>query len=198
MFDEIVVKKTLPLPEEIKNIKIDWKTHRFQTKDLVNCMLDYEITEDGKLVEHVVEREYVPYTKEELKQRKKPSWDLWKQVIEKNKYDEEVNYHGTLTFYTYEEYDENTDFWVDFKAYFVYGKLDKIELSDFKKQTSHKITNKKIEEERKRKQSTPWNVFKKYASYVGWSFFWKKMSNGCSKLSAFFGSLQLFIIRTFL
>jgi hypothetical protein len=195
MFDTIIVKKDLPLPEEIKHLNIDWKSYPFQTKDLENCMLEYIITEDSKLVEHVVEREYIEYTDEEKKHKDHRRWNLWKDVIVKGERYENVDHHGTIAFYAYEDFNETQDFWIDFRAYFVYGKLDKIELLEFKKQKSHKITNKEIDEKQKQKQKLPWNVFKRYAAYVGWRWFWNKASRWCYEASRVTSSMQMFIIR---
>jgi len=194
MFDSIVVKQNLPMPEEIKDLK-DWKNYQFQTKDLDNCLLDYWISEDGELFEHVVEREYIPYSKEERKKLK--GWDLWKDVIEKSSRDEKIDYHGTLTFYTYDELDEDTNFWIEIKAYFIYGKLDKIESVEFKLDKERKAINKKWEEEYKKRSKHPWNVFKHYASYVGWRWFWRKVSNGLYKLSNNVSKLQMLVNRYF-
>jgi hypothetical protein len=60
MFDSIRIKKELPLPEELKPLNIDWTEQEFQTKDLENCLLNYWISENGELFDHVVEREYIP------------------------------------------------------------------------------------------------------------------------------------------
>ena len=65
MFDTVSIKQELPLPEEIKN-KFDWWNHPFQTKDLDNCMSEYIINEYSELVEVVTEREYIPYSEEEI------------------------------------------------------------------------------------------------------------------------------------
>ena len=64
MFDSIYVKTKLPLNEDLKNLNVKWEELEFQTKDLENCLLRYDINDD-KIVEHVVEREYVHYTEEE-------------------------------------------------------------------------------------------------------------------------------------
>lgn len=198
MFDTVIVKKDLPLPEEIKSLNIDWKNYHFQTKDLDNCMLEYVITEEDKLVEHVVEREYIEYTKEEKKNKDHKPWNIWKDVIVKGERYEDVNHHGTLVFYAYEDFDDAQDFWLDFKAYFVYGKLDKIELLEFKKQKSHKITNKEFDEKRKQEEKLLWNQFKRYASYVGWRWFWRNASGWCYNASRIFSTMQTFIIRNML
>jgi len=199
MYDSIKVKQDLPLSEDLKSLNVNWKDYTFQTKDLDNCLLDYFISEEGFLYEHVVEREYISYTTEERKSKKIKPWDLWKEVIEKETHDKKIeDYHGKIRFYSYDDYDEKNDYWVEFDAYFVYGKLDKIELVQFKKETSRSFSNKKWEEEYKKQQKHPWNLFKKYASYVGWKWFWLKMSSVFYKLSGICNSIQYFIIRNFL
>ncbi len=195
MFDNIIIKQDLPLPEELKQLEKNWKEYTFQTKDLDNCLFDYWISEKGELFEHVIEREYVPFTEKEKKSKKNKGWNFWKDVIEKNSYDKQVNYHGTLIFYTYDELDDDTDFWVEFQSYFVYGKLDKIELKEFKLDKDRKIQNKKWEEEHKRRAKHPWNRFKHYASYLGWSWFWRHMSKGLYKLSNLVSRAQMFVNR---
>jgi len=198
MYDELTVKTELPLPEEVKHLNIDWKAHRFQTKDLENCLVDYVLTEQGKLVERVVDREYIEYTEEEKKDKNRKPWNIWKDVIEKNERFVDTNFHGTIFFYAFEEFDDKHDFWLDYKAYFVYGQLDKIELVEFKKSKSYKITNKEIEEQYKLEAKRPWNVFKRLASRVGWRWFWKKISNLCQHLSKTFNHIYWFILRNFL
>jgi hypothetical protein len=199
MYDSIKVKQDLPLPKDIKLLKSNWKDYTFQTKDLDNCLCDYFISEEGFLYEHVVEREYISYTKEERKVKGIKPWDLWKEVIEKETYDKKIeDYHGKIRFYTYDDYNEESDYWVEFDAYFVYGKLDKIELVNFKKEKARFISNKKWKEEYEKHQKHPWNVFKKYASYVGWKWFWRKVSSTFYNLSRGCTSVQYFIIRNFL
>lgn len=197
MYDSILVKQELPLPEEIKN-KCDWKNHHFQTKDLDNYLGEYIINEYRELVEVVIEREYIPYTKEERKKLSLKPWDLWKEIKEGPTVYKNTEYHGAVTFYTYESFDDETDFWADFKAYFVYGKLDKIELVEFKKQESLKIHNQRIDEQRKREQKHPWNIFKKYASYLGWSWFWVNVSSLLYRFSQLLSSVRMTIMRNFL
>ena len=54
MFDEIVCKYHLPLPEDTKG----FRPYGFQTKDLDNALDCYEIREDGTLWLRECEREY--------------------------------------------------------------------------------------------------------------------------------------------
>jgi len=198
MFDDISIEAELPLPEELKQINFNWKEHSFQTKDLENCMLKYVLKEDGGLFEHIFDREYIPWTEEEKKSKKLKTWDLWKEVIEKGERYEEVKHHGTIIFYTYDHYNDKQDFWLEYKAFFVYGKLDKIELLNFYIEQSLKLRNEEIQKEREKELKTPWNAFKRCACYFGWRWFWRKVSHACYNLSRTLGSVQMFIIRNML
>jgi hypothetical protein len=192
MYDEIYVKLDLPFPDEIKSLK-DWKNYTFQTKDLDNCLSEYIINEYNQLVEVITEREYIPYTEEERKKTR--PWRIWKEVKEGAKTYRNTNYHGFVTFYVYDNIDEDTSFWVDFKATFTHGELEKIELVEFKKTPGRKTFNeefyKKLEIEKKR----PWNLFKKYASYFGWAWFWRNVEKLTFKVESSIGKLRMLLIR---
>jgi len=192
MYDEIYVKQDLPLPDEIRSLK-DWRNYCFQTKDLDNCLSEYIINEYSQLVEATTEREFIPYTKEELKKNK--PWQIWKEVKEGAKTYRDTNYHGLIKFYVYDYIDDDTDFWADFQAAFTHGKLEKIELLEFKKTHGRKQRNeefyKKLEIEKKR----PWNLFKKYASYLGWRWFWKKILSILYKTSGCIEKVRTLIFK---
>jgi hypothetical protein len=194
MYDEIYVKQDLPLPDEIKSLK-DWKNYTFQTKDLDNCLSEYIINEYSELVEVITEREYIPYTEKEKKELKPKPWHIWKEVIEKEKTYRNTNYHGTIKFYTFDSLNEDSNFWVDFQAYFVYGKLDKIELVEFNIDSESKKRNKEFFEEIKRRNKEPWNVFKRYMSYLGWSWVWRTLNKCLFKLSSLIEGIRTFIFK---
>ena len=71
MFDDIQCKKELPLNDELRAAGLKLEDASFQAKDLENCLFHYTILEDGRLVENVVEREYVHYTEEERKSKER-------------------------------------------------------------------------------------------------------------------------------
>lgn len=204
MYDEIIVKKDLPLPEEISKLDIDWKNYVFQTKSLENCLLEYFIDEDGYLNEIQVEREYVDFTEEEKKTRKKKKefFPIWKDVVEKSRTNKRLDFHGKITFYTYEDLDDKNDFTVDFDAFFVYGKLDKIQLVDFQKYESRKIRNEKWQEKLEifnKKYNCPTRKIKLFLSkYSGWRFFWRKIGTLLYIITKNLNSLQYIINRHFL
>jgi hypothetical protein len=197
MYDEIYVKQDLPLPEEIATLK-DWKTYRFQTKDLDNCLSEYIINEYRELVEIVTEREYIAYTEEERKKLKIKPWNLWKEVKEGAITYNNMNYHGVVNFYTYDSIDDDTDFWVDFKAIFSHGKLENIEFLEFKKEVGRKEKNQAFFKKYEECQKNPWNVFKKYASYLGWKWFWRNISNFLYKISGIIEKVRMFILANML
>lgn len=195
MYDNIICKKELPLTEELKSFPVKWDEIIFQTKDLENCLIDYFISEDGELFEEVVEREYIYYTEEEKKSKDFKSWNLFKDVIEKNKYNKKIDYHGKILFYTTENISDTEDVWVDFEAYFIYGKLDQIKLTKVEKYKSRKISNDKFWEEYNREL----NSFKfKLKKNLGWFWFWKKVSHAANKIANFFHWINMIVIRYFL
>lgn len=192
MFDEIYVKQDLPLPDEIKSLK-DWRNYTFQTKDLDNCLSEYIINEYNQLVEVITEREYIPYTEEERKKAR--PWEIWKEVKEGAKTYKNTNYHGLITFYVYDNIDEDTSFWADFKATFTHGELEKIELVEFKKTPGRKTLDEEFYKKLELEKKKPWNVFKKYATYLGWRWFWRKVEKLIFKIENCIGKLRMFLIK---
>lgn len=90
MFDNIKVKKPLPLNKELEALSIDWSEEVFQTKDLDNLLDLYEITEDGKLKHLVQEREW----------EKNDTSPFGGHLELKSEHWEEVPFHGVVRFYT--------------------------------------------------------------------------------------------------
>ena len=192
MFDSVQVKKELPLSEELKTLQINWKEISFQTKDLENCLLDYHITEDGDLMLENVEYEYVYYTEEEKKHKDFKPWNLVKETIEKSRSTEKVDYHGKISFYTHEEFSDTEDVWIDFEAYFIYGKLDKIELVKVEKFKSHKIKNEEwFKQMAEEKNKLSYKLKKRF----GWFCFWNNVSKICLSTSHAFQQLNVLIVR---
>lgn len=111
MFDTIFVKTELPLTDELKQLDVRWNEIDYQTKSLESCMSTYEITKDGEL--SVIQG----------------AWWEEEKVVEVIK----VPCHGKISFYNYIEDKNDYDWFVDFTAYFTYGKLDKIELDNVDK-----------------------------------------------------------------
>jgi hypothetical protein len=192
MFDNIICKKKLPLNDELKKLDIKWNEAQFQTKDLDNCLVDYIITKNGQLLVDVKKYEYTYYTKEELKSKDRKPWSFVKDSKLVEHYTKKVDFHGMLSFYNVFEFSNEEDIWVEFNAYFVYGKLDKIELAKTEKQESQKSRMKEwLAEEEALKNSTVYKLKKK----LGWFWFWKRVSSLCYTASRFLSTLQTFAIK---
>ncbi len=122
-----------PPPQEIE----------FQTKSLDNQLHEYTITKDGKLIHHDFDLEVVPDDELPYKDDPSPFKRMFGCLRHTNERDVEVNLHGIVNFYG----DMNTGEimlidpltgkdsehpgarpeWFEYNAYFIYGKLDKIE-----------------------------------------------------------------------
>jgi len=104
MFDRI--KCSYPLPD--KEIQDEF----FQTKNLENGLLEYEIVEGGWL----------------FKIRDYKNDDSWETVeLDKPKL---VKHTGCINFYTFTNHHNIRSTWYEYQAYFVNGKLKNIEVID--------------------------------------------------------------------
>ena len=195
MFSYIKCKKNLPLTEEIKNLSDKWGDIQFQTKDLDNCLESYIISEDGDLLEEVVEYEYTYYTEEEKKQKDHKPWNIVKDQKIVKQETKKVDFHGKITFYETFDIDDQESIWVDFDAYFVYGKLDKLELAKVEKYENRKV---KMDEYWKTYESKQNSFSYKLRKYSGWFWLWKKIEKYCYSMSRFFDNIRYFIIRNIL
>lgn len=190
MFDTIICKRPLPLSDLLQELKQDWASTDFQTKDL-DCTLSlYVINEDGELHEEIIERDYIPYTEEERKLLTHRSWNPYKEVVVKNKYMKPIAHHGVVKFYTSVEYTAEQDIWVDFNAYFIYGKLDKIELFKVDFHNSQTVNYKIWQEAQTANEKLLWNRIKKCLNYVGWRWFWRKVAGCCASGANLLSKLQ--------
>ena len=122
MFDEIVCKYPLPLPEDTKG----FHPYGFQTKDLDNALDCYEIREDGTLWLRECEREYTDGN---------PNGKTWSEKIgivkETKVWWTHVKLTKKINMYTYHQGENEYDYWVEFVVEFVDGIINKIELKKF-------------------------------------------------------------------
>ncbi len=195
MFSYIKCKKELPLTDELKGLSVKWNETQFQTKDLDNCLETYIISEDGELLEEVIEYEYTYYTEEEKKQKDHKPWNIVKDQKIVKQETKKVDFHGKITFYETLNFTDEQDIWVDFDAYFVYGKLDKLELAKVEKYENRKI---KMDEYWKTYESKQNSFSYKLRKYSGWFWLWKKIEKGCYSMSRFFDTIRYSIIRNIL
>jgi len=195
MFDNITVKRELPLTDELKQLSVDWKNVVFQTKDLDNCLNDYIITEEGRLTAEHVEWEYVYYTEEERKRKEIKPWDLVKESIEKSRRTETLDFHGKVTFYTHETLSEGEDVWVDFEAYFIYGKLDKMLLAKVEKFPSSRLQNDKWFKQMEAEKNS---LLYKTKKYLGWYWLWTTATKSISSVIRVLQDVNTFIYKNLL
>jgi hypothetical protein len=195
MFSYIKCKKNLPLTDELKNLSVKWSETQFQTKDLDNCLETYIISEDGELLEEVIEYEYTYYTEEEKKQKDHKPWNIVKDQKIVKQETKKVDFHGKITFYETLDLNDQESVWVDFDAYFVYGKLDKLELAKVEKYENRKM---KMDEYWKAYESKQNSFCYKLRKYSGWFWLWKKIEKCCYSMSRFFDIIRYFIIRNIL
>ena len=146
MFDDIVCKYPLPLPEDTKGYIVE----SFQTKDL-DCGLDsYEIREDGTLWLRECEREHI-----DGDPNGKTFSEKFGIIKETKVWWTHVKTTCTIRMYDYQNNDGGVyDYWVEFEVVFIDGVIDKIKPIKFEinDNTKRKELHKQhIEELKKRK-----------------------------------------------
>jgi hypothetical protein len=194
MFDSIIIKRKLPLNDELKNLNLKWDEIIFQTKNLSNCLSTYYIEKNGLLKEEIVEGNWTPIPENE---RKSP-WDI-SNFNETKRYKKKIDYHGIINFYEYLDIDDLTGAWVEFEAYFIYGKLDKFVLKEFKKEKNRKIDNEEWFKEQQEKEKKLPAKIKKFLNRIGWKKFWLFIDkNILNKIINFLNNLKHFIYREIL
>lgn len=190
MFDDIIVKKALPLPKELKKLPIKWSEHKFQTKDLDNCLFEYFIDKKGNLYQIEIENEYIEYTEEEKKNKDYRAWDIYKEVKEVSRRNKLIDFHGILRFYDYLNIDEQNDCWLEFEAFFVYGKLDKINLKEYRVEPSQSIKIAELKKEAENKEKTFKGKLAAVLKKLKINKILYFIAKVCYRLSHFFSGLQ--------
>lgn len=199
MFDNIKCKFPLPLTHSLlKDDKREWSEISFQTKNLENSLSSYYIDEQGFLFEEIVETEGVLYTEEELQTIKPQPWTIYKEIIETNRYTKQINHHGIISFYDVLSYSKEHDLWVNFKAYLIYGKVDKIELVEARLDKSLELYHKEYEEKARTKNKKLWPKIKHILSYFGWKWAWRRIAQLLYFLHQFLGKMQNLIYKNLL
>ena len=155
MYDDIVCKYPLPLPEDTKG----FRPRGFQTKDLDNALDCYEIREDGTLWLRECEREYTEGN---------PDGKTWSEkfgiIKEAKVWWTHVKTTRTIRMYDYNNYNDGPyDYWVEFEIVFIDGVIDKIKLIKFDAMdnTERKENDRRfIEELKKNKEFESTNLYK--------------------------------------
>ena len=181
MFDTIICKYPLPrpiIPMELE--KLDFNSLNYQTKCLENCLNYYEIREDGTLWVERTESEHV----EGDKNSKTFSGRFGYFKTIKSWWEPVSDFTGSVEFY--ESYGFggsanpdllNNDYWVEYKALFILGKINTIDLVKFQatNNTERKVRDTEWKTALKNKNEL-WNRwyikygYRYYDSLVHWIF----------------------------
>jgi len=179
MFDNISCE--MPLPRGGANTVPTFRyDHQFQTKDLVNCLIEYKIGKDKILYEKKVEYEEKELTEEEKKDRDGPGfWSPMWCMEEKSHEWVRDNFTGYITFYDcLNDVDSTHDAWVDYRVHVKNGEVQgDVELETYRLEdnTECKANQVKWEEEAKARKEyeEKWRYkycFKYWNRLVGWTF----------------------------
>lgn len=124
MFDDLVCEYPLG-NEEIQNLS-------YQTKDLENCLFKYKIGVDARLYLNKIEGNWEPYTPEEIAAMD-PNGLMTKWYVERGKYNKTSDdwmlvedFSGDIDFYASVKRPKNDECWVEFRAYFACGHMQKL------------------------------------------------------------------------
>ncbi|MAF25632.1 hypothetical protein CL634_08700 [bacterium] len=181
MFDYVYCEHPLPLPEEVKDFKadfkegveapLDWSKFEFQSKDFAGLLEKYTIEEDGQIYKEIIEREIVGNESD------------FPDIIEKSGGIEKVEHTGEVYFYGL-HMDKKYDHWIEFKALFWKGDLKEIYLEEYKKEdNSRRVASQekilKTVKEAQKKQSrwsqrikSYYNLIVRFIAGCGIKLFW--------------------------
>ena len=174
MFDTLYVRCALPLTEELKKLDVKWNEISYQTKDLTDSLATYEITAEGELI----------YFND--------SW--WEEAAFK-KDKSKISHHGKIVFYEYIENVDGYDWFIDFHAYFTYGKLDKITLGNIDKQaTTLRLARESLWKHERNMEQRKFSSKLKclLRSIPGYSYFLKKLSKAVNSTG---NKIYMFLLR---
>jgi hypothetical protein len=155
MYDDIVCKYHLPLPEDTKG----FHPCGFQTKDLDNALDCYEIREDGTLWLRECEREYT-----DGDPNGKTFLERFGIVKETKVWWTHVKLTKSIDMYDYQHGEGEYDYWVVFSIQFVDGVINKINLVKFdaKDNAKRKEDDKRHIEELKQRMKFESTLFYRF------------------------------------
>lgn len=154
MFDSVVCKYALPMPEEPKGYK---NSIEFQTKDLENGLLVYEIREDGSLWLEEHEREYVPgdpkakFFMDRIGRMKIiRSWLTQQKITD------------TIEIYDYLETSSEYDYWISYIITFIDGYIKDVKLKEFRASNNANRINRQHQFDLEMRQRHEFQKTKRY------------------------------------
>lgn len=151
LFDYVKVKKKLPTDALLRKFlgkSFDPRKLEFQTKDLDNAMLTYEIRENGDLyLERIEYRDSTPEEQAEDK-KKWARFSAFTLKVASRKW-QKTDYTGDIHFYSYNRNKADDRYYaLDYKAHVVKGKVKGIKLEKTERESDEE-QSARIEMDRK-------------------------------------------------
>ena len=205
MFDTILVKQPLPFTnKELETFSnINWDDQDFQTK-CTDCTLSTYVIKKNALYAHRVKGKLIrTMTKEEEKKIKKQGKFCWPyKFVEESRKSVLQKFNGEIIFYTSLIDKEGNEWWVDFSAKFLNGKLQgKIKKLQLKlSYTAKQIKKQNLEWEAKheadrKKLHNRFRVFINKITFNYWRYTWWKISKGIRFITSRINNLDIWINR---
>ena len=200
MFDYINYEAELPLSKNAQKLfsHIDLNKEPFQTKDFDNTMSKYIVNKNGNLYIEIVKGEYV----ENPKPKGYKGWWSPLQFNEIKRYNKKFNHTGNVVFYNQVHDKKGNEYWLEFNATFIKGKVTEIKQFKFElSQTAEEIeeNDRKFKEMLDEYTKSPYTKFKKFANKItfgGWDFFWRRIVfRGLYELQNGIGNFRMFLIK---
>lgn len=155
MYDTIICEYPLPMPNDPKGYS---GSKDFQTKDLDSALDLYEIDKNGQLFIQRSEGEWIEGDKNATTFSAKMG-----HFKTTKKWTEMLFSTATITFYDYQHSkDTNYDYFIEYKAVFINGKISSVEIVDFEAKDNAGRKKKDLEFDKKLKD---WYEFTKTRRY---------------------------------
>lgn len=186
MFDTLSISDTLPFTQEMLDLGLDKNDHDWQTKDLENCM-DLYFIQGGRLF--VQKHKKTEWIKGDPKA--KSVMDRIGRLVTEEPYLEPVYHHGEIYFYEFkQDVDSKWDCWIEFKAVFTNGIVDRYQLVEFSKADNAERKQRDKEwQDAINEESNRWiNKYFVYTRPVRW-FSMKVWYRACNAIANFFFKL---------
>jgi hypothetical protein len=190
MFDTIIVRKKLPQPKDPKGYT---GSDSFQTKDLENCLLVYEIRKDGTLWVEQRETKFVEGDK-----NAKTFSERMGYLETINSWFEPVKWNSEVVFYDFQQKngeDQNFDYDIEYRAEFKNGKMTSVKLIKFEAldNTERKKAYKEMEEKMKKRYIFTGKWYFKYI-FAYWNkamkFCFRKLHKHSHKIGMFLYKIE--------
>lgn len=165
MFDNVTCEYPLPMPEDLGELTQEQiQNANYQTKNLANGLSRYKIDKDGFLW-----REKVDGYHKEGDPKAKSMMDRLGEFVETSRTWRKEPITCTIDFYGFFADQEFNDYWVEYQACFVDGKLNQISVLKFEKEdnTERKARAEKWEKQLKERHEflNKWYIKSWYAPW---------------------------------